>query len=125
MEGIVSIVAAEDIEEHSLVTLDGNGEAKKTTAAGDNVFGVTQGGDVKTGEEVAVRTRGATQCRMDGTGTNLAVEDKLMPGADGKAVAHDGAGGSKFVGEVIVIQDGTADGEIGQCRLYADRTQAS
>jgi len=125
--GVVDQTVAETggVKARRLVKLDGNGDVVYCTAKGDDVYGVTVD-DADNGNPVAIQTIGAVDLAVDGSGGNLAAGDQLSPGgANGKAIIHDGASGTKFAGEALKIQDGTADGEVSRSRLYADRTQAS
>lgn len=126
MSEIVSRPAAEDIPAYAAVTLNGSGEVEKADANGDNVFGIAQE-KTASGDPTPVQTGGSSKCLLDGSSTSLSVGDMLMPKAtdSGKLVAHAGNAGDAKTAEVVRIDDGTQDGEIGTVRLYADRKRTS
>lgn len=122
-EGVVYLEANEDLKQYGAVELN-SGKLELTDGNTDEVFGIvqTQTEHAKSGDEVAVKTRGPTKALIDGSTTNISVGDKLAPkgsATSGKLIKTTSGDGNAVAGEVIDDNlDGTSDGEEALIRLY-------
>ncbi len=89
----LSYPATAAIEQFRLVST-ATGSVTATAGSTTKPYGVAQNSADASGDLVTVQLVGIALCTVDGSGTNVAVGDELMPAAGGKLVAHVAATGN-------------------------------
>lgn len=113
-----AILAAGTLTATQLLKDNGAGKLTPTTAKTEVVLGVAAAG-AAADETVDEIVSGVALLTASGA---IDAGEKIMPGAAGAAVAHDGATGSRFVGEALTA---AADGAAFLALLYNYKLAAS
>lgn len=116
-----SVEAGVALDQFSPVKL-ATGYLVACTAAADECIGTLEDGT--TGSETndslrSVNLQGVCGVKVKGDGTAIAVGDRLVPGAAGKAVKSAGTGARREIGEALEASD--EDGAIIYCHLFGHK----
>lgn len=108
---------AVDLPQYAVVKIAAS-LAVVTTAITEEAFGVNLF-STDAGDRASIQLSGSGQCLVNGSGTAIAVGDKLSPGAGGKALKHDAVGTTAYFG--MALEASTGDGDVIRVLIFDNK----